>query len=553
MRLVIGLCATALVTVPVSAQAYWHASGSGSGSGVVATMPAGNQPSATASSTSVTVSWSQSTFSGALLGTYSGGGYTVRRYAQGSSTAIAPNASCASTIAGAASTLQCIESAVPYGAWQYTVTPVMHTFTGAESVKSSVVAVATAAPTLNSATAQNPTSGQTTGSIQLSWSAVTGATGYNVYRRTASGSYDYNSPLNGATPITSTTYTDPGSGLTGGTTYDYVVRATAGSPAVESASSGEKAATAIARPAAPGGSVTATAVAGGAIDVGWSAVSGVAGYNVYRRTTAGSYDFNSPLNGSTPVASTSYHDTTGTNGTTYVYAVRSVVTGAGGAQVESVSSADSNSATSDGSPPPAPTAVDLTGPAAPTNSCGVATTTRYVNAANKNAVTVTATVATPEAGESVVFSASTGGTPVTATVAATTTSVSTTLNLSGLAEGTVTLTARTKDATGNQSATTSPTYTVVKDTVAAALSGVSYNDRTLAADQITGTSECGAIVTAVQTSPGSNSYSTTRLSGTAFTLNVAALALSSYAYNVTATDLAGNASATVVVSGSDLL
>ena len=36
--------------------------------------------------------------------------------------------------------------------------------------------------------------------LQVAWATVTGATGYNVYRRTSAGSYNFASPLNGGTP-----------------------------------------------------------------------------------------------------------------------------------------------------------------------------------------------------------------------------------------------------------------------------------------------------------------------------------------------------------------
>ena len=156
----------------------------------------------------------------------------------------------------------------------------------------------------------NPTSLQVTGSITVTWGAVTGATGYNVYRRVSGGAYAFTAPLNGAVAVTGTTYEDPGAGVSAATTYDYVVRALAGSPTVESASSAGSSATTITRPAAPAGAVTATAAPAARIDVGWNAVAGVAGYNVYRRTPAGGYDFNAPLNLTTPVTATTYADTT---------------------------------------------------------------------------------------------------------------------------------------------------------------------------------------------------------------------------------------------------
>ena len=238
--------------------------------------------------------------------------------------------------------------------------PVLHTFTGAAGAKSAAVAVATLAPVLGTAIAQNPGAAQTTGDVQLTWALASGATGYNVYRRTSGGSYDFASPRNGATPIGSgvTTYADAGSGLAPSTTYDYVVRAVAGAPAVESASSNQKSAATISRPAAPG-SVSATAAAAARIDVGWPAVAGVAGYNLYRRTSAGSYNFASPVNGATPLAALTYADLTAVNATSYLYSVRSVSSGVGGAQVESAST-ESDAATADSTPPPAPSAMAVT-------------------------------------------------------------------------------------------------------------------------------------------------------------------------------------------------
>jgi hypothetical protein len=507
----------------------------------------------------VTVSWAQSTFQGSLLGTYTGGGYTLKRYPQGSTSGVTPNAACATVISGAAASLQCVESGVPYGGWRYTATPVLNTLTGDESVKSAVVTVAPTAPTLSTVTAQNPSSSQTTGDIAVSWAAVSGATGYNLYRRISSGSYDFANPVNGASPLTSTSYTDPGSGLSGGITYDYVVRAVAGSPVVESASSNEKGDAAIGRPAAPAGAVSATAAAGAQIDVTWSSGAGVAGYNIYRRTSAGSYNFSTPLNGASPAAGTTYHDSSAVNGTTYLYTIRSVITGLGGAEVESANSTESNSATSDSTPPPVPSAVTVNsgGNVKSGTSCGVTSGTRFINAAGKGAVSVTATISSAETGEKVFFSATTSGsTPVTVTIAASGTSVTTTLDLSSLLDGTVTLTAQTQDAAGNRSAATSPANTIVKDVVAGALSSLTYHNVTLAADTLSGTSECGATITATETAGPhvGNVYTLTVGAGGTFSgFAVDAISLGAYAYDVTATDLAGNTSAVTTLSGSDLL
>jgi hypothetical protein len=357
-RAIAGLVSLLIMMFAAPAAAYWHAGGAGSGQAPVDTLAGGNQPTASASGSTVTVQWTQSALQGSPIGGYSGGGYTIRRYPASGGAAVTPNGGCAATISGMTATLSCQDSAVPAGSWRYTVAPLLKSWTGAESPTSAAVTVAPATPTLTSVAAQNPATGQTTGNIQISWGAATGATGYNLYRRTSIGAYDFSTPLNGAIPLTATSYSDPESGLTGATTYAYVVRATNGA---ESPNSNELSATAIARPAAPA-SVTATPAAGGQINVGWSSVSGVAGYNIYRRTTASAYNYATPLNGATPATGTTSNDTSALNATSYRYVIRAVSTGAGGAQVESVDSTESPAATADSTPP---SAVTLTDPGSP--------------------------------------------------------------------------------------------------------------------------------------------------------------------------------------------
>lgn len=211
-------------------------------------MPTGQMPAATAAGQSVTITWPQSTFLGAPLGSYAGGGYTVKRHAEGGSIPLTPNAGCATTIGGAAATLQCVETGVPYGRWQYTITPSLSSsFTGDTSAQSATVGVATAAP------------GEAIGAIQLSWSAVAGATGYNVYRRTA-GAFDFALPLNGSTPLGATAYSDPGAGLTGATTYRYVLRAVTATATIAAPEIGE---TVVFSAASPGSTPVAVTVAAG--------------------------------------------------------------------------------------------------------------------------------------------------------------------------------------------------------------------------------------------------------------------------------------------------
>ena len=520
-----------------SADAYWLGAGAGSGSGPTATMPAGNQPAASVSGLAVTVTWSQSSFLGSALGTYAGGGYTLTRYASGGSTPITPNASCATTIGGAGATLQCVEAGVPYGAWQYDVTPVLNTFTGAASAKSTAISVVTAAPTLNTVTAQNPTAGQTTGDIRPSWTAATGATGYNVYRRVSGGSFDFGAPRNGATPVTATTYSDAGSSLASATTYDYVVRAVAGSPAVESASSAPVSAATISRPAAPA-SVTASAAAAARVDVSWASVPGAVGYNVYR-TSTGAYDYASPLNGATLVATPAYADLTAVNAVTYRYVVRSVILGAGGARVESADSVESGVVTADSVAPTAPAAPTVTnGYVLPAIRCSIAASTRFVNNASKAAVTVAATLAGPEAGATVVFTATTPTSTAvvgSATAAATTTA---TLNLTSLVDGVVTLTAYSRDAAGNVSMATSMTAAVRKDVVfTPALTATYHNGILGLGATIDGQAECGATV--VATKNGTPKPPVIATSGNDYEIGVGSL-LGSGGWTVTATDPANN-------------
>jgi hypothetical protein len=549
------LALVVLAVCAAPASAYWKATGSGTGSATVDILLGGPQPTASVSGQTVTVQWTQTAFQGSPLGTYSGGGYTIKRYPAAGGTAVTPNATCDTTVSGATTTLSCQEASTPLGSWQYTVTPVLKTWTGAESAKSSTAAVV---PTLSSVTAQNPAAGQTTGGIQISWAAATGATGYNLYRRTSAGSYNYASPVNGATPLTGTSYTDPGSGLVSGTTYDYVVRGIQGS---ESPSSNELAAAVISRPSAPA-STTATLAAAAKITVGWAAVSGAVGYNIYRRTGAGSYNYATPLNGATPASGTSYSDTTSVNGTTYRYVVRAVITGAGSAQVESADSPESAAATADSTPPAVPTALTVGAGAGPQLSpaqCGFANNTRFVNNAGKASVPLTVTIAAPETGETVIFSAQTTGAAVTKTVAAPGTTVSTTMDLSSLADGIVTLTVVTADSLGNQSATRAPTIAIVKDTVSSLGSLVYTDNNTTTTDTLSGSAECGSVLSGNETvgpNPGgTGNYTVTAANGSFTNVPLDAVngsgGATPYGYTFSSLDLAGNTSATVNLSGSD--
>ena len=327
-RLLPLLLLIAALAPATPAAAYWRTSGTGTGSGTTATMPTGATPTTSVSGKAVTVTFAQNQFQGSNL-TNAGGGYTVLRYASGSSTPVTPNSACSGTITGTGSPLTCTESNVPYGDWVYRITPVLRTFTGDQGPISNIATVALGTPNLTSVTPANPATGATDGPIAVSWTAATNAAGYNVFRKLSTATTYGATPLNGSTPLTTLTFSD--TTATGAQTYDYVVRAVDGTQV--SADSNQRSGKVITRPAAP---TTATATSGtAAITVTWGSVAAAAGYNVYRRTSTGSFDFTAPLNGSTPVTALTFKDSTAVAGTTYVYGIRSEVPGTGTTQVES--------------------------------------------------------------------------------------------------------------------------------------------------------------------------------------------------------------------------
>jgi hypothetical protein len=214
--------------------------------------------------------------------------------------------------------------------------------------------------------------------------------------------------------------------------------------------------------------------------------------------------------------------------------------------------------------PPSAMSVTSGGPIWTTPTCsGVTSGTRYVNFTGQTSVAMSATIPAAEAGETVLFSAtSSAPSPITVTAGPTpiagATSANATLNLSSgsFGEGPITVTARVIDAAGNLSTTASPANVIVKDTTAAAPTGVAYVEGILVitADRLSGNSECGSTVTAVETTPVSDSFNSGVLSGTTFNFTVDTLIiLQHYSYNLTAVDRAGNTSSIVVFAGTDAL
>ena len=116
--------------------------------------------------------------------------------------------------------------------------------------------------------------------IRLTWSAVAGATGYQVVRSaSSSGSYTtvYNQPANAAA-----TFTD--SGLTTGTPVYYKVRACFTSGGVTTYTAYSTPVSAKPVPAAP--AISAAAAGYDSIKVTWAAVPGASGYEIVRSTAS---------------------------------------------------------------------------------------------------------------------------------------------------------------------------------------------------------------------------------------------------------------------------
>lgn len=168
---VTGLAVASLVTAG-PASAYWSASATpdSAGAATLATVNPGETPTAAADARDLTVSWSASTLSDSSTPVTS---YTINRYAAGSSTPVTVGGSCA----GQVTTFICVETGVPEGSWQYTVTPRIGTkWLGVASPKSTVV-VSDATPPVN-VLSLNSTSGG---------SFLSGTTIY--YRGSAPGSF----------------------------------------------------------------------------------------------------------------------------------------------------------------------------------------------------------------------------------------------------------------------------------------------------------------------------------------------------------------------------
>ena len=154
------------------------------------------------------------------------------------------------------------------------------------------------------------TDGTSAAGVTVSWSAVSGASGYAVYRGTSNSPNDAQVVASTADTMIDDTTADPG------TLYFYWVAAT------NAVSTSEKSAveTGFRSIAAPTG-VTATTVSGAAaVTISWQPVAGAVYYRVYRGTKSGS-DFAVDIDTTTE---TSYADESGAPNQTYYYSVKAV-------------------------------------------------------------------------------------------------------------------------------------------------------------------------------------------------------------------------------------
>jgi fibronectin type 3 domain-containing protein len=142
--------------------------------------------------------------------------------------------------------------------------------------------------------------------VKISWTESTGAGGYYVYRKTASGSW---SRIKTITSVGTTSYTD--TTAKAGTTYYYTVKAYSGK--TYSSYVTNKTIKRLTQPV-----VTLSNVTKG-VKISWKKITGATGYIVYRKTASGSW---SRIKIITSASTLSYTDTTAKSGTTYYYTVK---------------------------------------------------------------------------------------------------------------------------------------------------------------------------------------------------------------------------------------
>jgi hypothetical protein len=186
-----------------------------------------------------------------------------------------------------------------------------HSTTNSNEVSATPMAVIAPPPTNVTAVAGN-------GSVTLNWTAVAGATGYTIYKSTASHGEAAPAALvvGGGTSTTGTV-----TGLTNGTKYYFVMQST-NSAGHSTTNSNEASATPVLPvPAAPT-NVTATA-ADSSVVLNWTASAGATSYTVYKSTA--SHGEAAPVALTVAGGASTTGTVTGlTNGTRYYFVMQAV-------------------------------------------------------------------------------------------------------------------------------------------------------------------------------------------------------------------------------------
>ena len=144
--------------------------------------------------------------------------------------------------------------------------------------------------------------------MEISWTEVAGATGYNVYRREVTGGYKR---VAGIAGVFNTSYVDKMA--VSGTEYYYAVKAFNTS---QQSALGEAYIEYSSSLATPKVSIQSTETG---VEISWTEIAGATGYNVYRREVTGGYKRVAGIAG---VSNTSYVDKMVVSGTEYYYAVK---------------------------------------------------------------------------------------------------------------------------------------------------------------------------------------------------------------------------------------
>ena len=227
------------------------------------------------------------------------------------------------------------------------------------------------------------------------------------------------------------------------------------------------------------------------------------------------------------------------DGTAYTYKIHAVSSG-----VPVLDSLDSPtvSVTADATAPGQATSITLAN--------GGGNGGAYVNAANASSISLSVALPAGSLTTDVVQLTATLGGTVTTTRAGSAGAGTVTfngINVSGLGDGTLTVSVISTDLAGNVSTVRTATFT--KDTVAPGAPTAVYTDNNNVADVVSGTAQANASITVTKTAPAPTAaYPTTADGAGAYTVTVAAVngkpnPAIPVTYTITATDAAGNTSA----------